>query len=232
MFFTFYRNVLSYTTRFGTVLRKFIIALNVSDGFCWYFPILINTYRVLYYQNFDEIRLILITHLTTILRGNVLRLSSIKNVDQKGVMKMIELLLISLILGIFYILYVNIKSGKYQQNPSSTFWAMKNFAKQGIESYHILLYIMLILGVCITFRKTSIVQKVVNRSIWYFNFEILSSWNITYLKNKRFQRKLFELLDPKHVRLKSGHTVYSRRLKISGIVGLLRRYLYLNVRKQ
>ena len=68
--------------------------------------------------------------------------------------------------------------------------------------------IMLILGIRIAFRKTSIVQKLVNRSIWYLKFKIMSSRNLTYWKNKRFQLLLFELLDPKHVRLKSVHTVY------------------------
>ena len=63
-----------------------------------------------------------------------------KIVDQQGVIRLIELILISLTLDIFNIYYVSIKSGEYQQNPSLTFGSMKNFAKQGIESYHILLY--------------------------------------------------------------------------------------------
>ena len=121
------------------------------------------------------------------LKSQSLALIIYKIVDQQGVIKLIELILISLTLGIFDIWYVNIKSGEYQQNPSFTFWSMKNFANRVSNRIIFCYIIMLILGIRIAFRKTSIVQKLVNRSIWYLKFKIMSSWNITYWKNKRFQ---------------------------------------------
>ena len=47
-------------------------------------------------------------------------------VDQQDVIKIFRLLFISFTLGIFNIQSVDIKIGKYQQNLSFTFWAMKN----------------------------------------------------------------------------------------------------------
>ena len=109
------------------------------------------------------------------LKGQRVALIIVNHVDQQGVIKILRLLLISLILGIFNIQYVSIKSGKYQQNPSITFWAMKNLRIR--VSNLIIFYYMSCLFTA--FHKTSIAQKLGNRSISYSKFKILSNWNLT-----------------------------------------------------
>ena len=53
-------------------------------------------------------------------------------------------------------------------------------------------------------------QLLKNLTIDLFHISILkySQLKVNILKKKRFHQKLCELLDSKHVRLKSGHTVY------------------------
>ena len=110
------------------------------------------------------------------LEGQRVALKIVNHVDQQGVIKILRLLLISLILGIFNIQYVSIKSGIYQQNQSITFWAMKNLRIR--VSNLIIFYYMSCLFTA--FHKTSIAQKLGNGSISYSKFKILSNWNLKY----------------------------------------------------
>ena len=109
------------------------------------------------------------------LKGQCVALIIVNHVDQQSVIKIIRLLLISLILSIFNIQYVSIKSGRFQQSPSIT-WAMTNLRIRVLNL--IIFYYMSCLFT--NFHKTSIAQKLGNRSISYSKFKILSNWNLAY----------------------------------------------------
>ena len=80
-------------------------------------------------------------------------------------MKIIGLLLISLKLGIF-----NIQSG------------FEEFANQGFESYHTLLYIMIIFGTYSTFHKTLLLNSLA-----------IDLFHLFHIQNLKYCRLIFEL---------------------------------------